>query len=385
MVSSKFLLSLACLSTAFLNASASEVRYKVTTPFAELNTPQTIVTGLNSSGNIAGYVYQNDGTRRAFSYVNGQLSLLPTFGGVNSVANGINELNQIVGWSGTLDPSVSHAFIYSGGNDLTEIGSLGGRNSVGYGINNLGQIAGYTNTTLPFDNDYGALIASKDAGPSLVNLQQHSGRASFAYGINDSGSVVGTILTANGSSQVFIANGNDVKIIPDGQGINTIGIDINSPGQIVGSALQSDGVYHGFFYNGTDTIDLGTLSNEKNVGYGLGTPAYSGADALNDSGVIIGTYGYAGYGGFGFVYSDGQMSDLTSLVDTSGQDKWQFTPRAINNEGQIVAYGYRTNDYYQSYVLLTPYSVPEPGSLSLFSLAFLLAGKQRTKARRKPA
>jgi probable HAF family extracellular repeat protein len=69
--------------------------------------------------------------------------------------NGINEAGQIVGtaYIDDLSSSHTHAFLYSG-RHMLDLGTLGGSDSVATGINNRGQIVGYVITstalTTPF-------------------------------------------------------------------------------------------------------------------------------------------------------------------------------------------------------------------------------------------
>ena len=69
---------------------------------------------------------------------------LGTLGGNLSVAEGINNSGQVVGFSEDLSGN-EHAFLYSNG-IMTDLGTLGGNYSFASGINNSGQIVGYSVT-----------------------------------------------------------------------------------------------------------------------------------------------------------------------------------------------------------------------------------------------
>ena len=69
------------------------------------------------------------------------LGTLP--GGTYSIATGINDRGQVVGYSTLPNNNIYHAFLYSGG-EMTDIGTLGGTHSKANGINDSGQIVGYS-------------------------------------------------------------------------------------------------------------------------------------------------------------------------------------------------------------------------------------------------
>src|SRR6516162_2580566 len=70
---------------------------------------------------------------------------LGTLGGSFSVASGINNGGQVVGFSPLSDGAPSHAFLYSGG-QMLDLGTLGGSGSGANAINDRGQIVGYSET-----------------------------------------------------------------------------------------------------------------------------------------------------------------------------------------------------------------------------------------------
>lgn len=72
------------------------------------------------------------------------MSQLPTLGGDAGSAHAINERGQVIGWSYTVANEV-HAFVWTSKKGIKDLGTLpGDAESVAYGINNLGQVVGYS-------------------------------------------------------------------------------------------------------------------------------------------------------------------------------------------------------------------------------------------------
>jgi probable HAF family extracellular repeat protein len=105
-------------------------------------------TAINNSGTVAGEALSASGYGHAFSYtVAGGMTDLGTLpGGLDSVAEGINDSGTVVGWTGYTPGAQGYgpyyygtdqAFSYSGG-VMTGLGTLGGTSSAAYGINNAG-------------------------------------------------------------------------------------------------------------------------------------------------------------------------------------------------------------------------------------------------------
>jgi probable HAF family extracellular repeat protein len=110
----------------------------------------------------------------------------------------------------------------------------------------------------------------------------------------------------------------------------------------------------------------------------LGGPG-STALAINDSGVVVGASAISGSSNttHAFIYANGKMTDLNSLLPPSFTGVTLFGATNINNLGQIVAYGGTTlGGAMQDYLLSPPgeaplamvTNLPEPSTLTFFSL-----------------
>jgi probable HAF family extracellular repeat protein len=114
--------------------------------------------------------------------------------------------------------------------------------------------------------------------------------------------------------------------------------------------------------------DLGTLGGDLSYAYGI-----------NSSGQVVG-YAYTAddTAPHAFLYSNGSMTDLNSLID-SGSGWALRDAEAINDLGQIVGYGASPSGLTHAF-LLTP--IPEPGTLSLVALGTLALLRRAFNLRR---
>jgi probable HAF family extracellular repeat protein len=315
--------------------------------------------GVNNSGQAVGISYKDGWQRQhAFLYSTGTgMTDLGTLGGLNSYAYGINDSGQVVGTSqpsaevAVLQPTGDayfHAFLYSSGTGMVDLGTLGGWHSAARAINDSGQVVGESYVT---GNDAAhAFLYSSDTG--MIDLGTLGGSVSVAYGINAGGQVVGTARVPDNNSHAFLYS-TDAGMIDLGTlgGAGSTARGINDSGQVVGWASTSADETHAFLYDGDNGMtDLGTLGGSASGGYGI-----------NASGQVVGTAN-----GRAFLYSSGVgMTDLNDLIPLSG---WTLKEaRAINDIGEIVGQGTIGGETHA--FLLTP--IPEPSSVVLAALGLV--------------
>ena len=117
-------------------------------------------------------------------------------------------------------------------------------------------------------------------------------------------------------------------------GATSYGAAINNAGQVTGSADTASGASHAFLYTGGKMIDLGLLPGMASS-EGLG---------LNGKGDVVGTSG-----SHAFLFSNGIMEDLNDrLPATMGLTLDRAI--AINDAGQIVAYGHGADGVEHGYL-----------------------------------
>jgi probable HAF family extracellular repeat protein len=278
-------------------------------------------TAINNSGQVMG----SGGAYGAALYSNGSIVDL---GGLdnNSTAFGMNDLGQVVGFSG------SGAALFSNGT----VTQLGGFETEAFGINNSGQIVGSA-------GPHAALFSNG----AVIDLAPMGG-GSMAFSINDSGQAVGfstwTNSTPNVRHAVLFSNGTVTDL--GSLGDNSVAFSINSAGQAVGTSFIA-GNPHATLFSGGAVTDLGTL-----VSGGI-----SSANNLNNYGLSVGRASSADGGWHAALFRNGTVVDLNNLVNpTLG---WTLIEaNGINDAGQIVCGGMgKVNNTYHT-LLLTPINPP---------------------------
>jgi probable HAF family extracellular repeat protein len=206
-------------------------------------------------------------TCRAFLWRSGHMSALPTLGGNNAQASAMNNRGQITGFAedGTVDSScpanatnnrIQRPVIWEQGkaHALPTVGKDpdGEANS----INDQGEAVGYSGTC-PV-----ALHAVLWRNERTVLALPDLGNGGFAFSINNQGQIVGTVGSADGTTE-FAAlwrNGvlTNLGTLPGD--FAAIAGGINNKGQVVGSTLDSNFSFvHAFIWQDGVMTNLATL------------------------------------------------------------------------------------------------------------------------------
>jgi probable HAF family extracellular repeat protein len=155
------------------------------------------------------------------------------------------------------------------------------------------------------------------------------------------------------------------------------GLAINTSGKVAGisttgALVNQQAVVHAFVTVDSTMVDLGTLG---------GTNSY--ANAINAGGQVTGASDTANGGGNGFLYDNGKMINLNSLLSSNQASLYTITAGVgINDNGQIVADGFVDSTNLEEVFLLNPVNavpLPAAGWRMLSGLGGLgaLAGKRR--------
>jgi probable HAF family extracellular repeat protein len=284
------------------------------------------------------------------------LGTLP--GTVQSVATGINNSGQIIGFTNnTIIPGLapganSQSFLYSNGH-MTSVTPVGGGTAMA--INDSGEVVGGVNVGV---NNSGQIVGS----PFQVPFTSTAGtmtttQASFnPVGINDAGQIAGTIFRPGGGTDAAIYQNGQVFDIGKALGLfgvqtQTVAMGIDRAGDVLFSVFNGN--------NNTNTYMIYKADGSTQTLTGGGPPS-----GMNNLGQVVGNNSF----GYGFLFSNGSYVSLGSLLPPNTVSLWQFLdPSAINDEGEIVGTG-QINGQVHAF-LMTPNATPEPSTLVLLATA----------------
>jgi probable HAF family extracellular repeat protein len=314
--------------------------------------------GINNLGQVVGYTVDRFGNSHAFLWDDEGAHPLPTLSSQRPYAEAyrINDSGQIAG-KAAVDGGQSHAAHWDP-MGIVDIGTLpGGANSFAMDINEAGVVAGSSEAEI----GQSAFTWTKTGGFVDYGNTDPPFRLAVAgfNGINNNGLLVGTTYVLLSPYHAALAREGQrvvVDISPPGRNSVGMAMAVNDAGTIVGYQNGDSGGPQAAIFHGDRTFDvLGTLGLEE-----------SWAADVNESGVIVGR-------AFGivetklvekaFLYENGQMRELHSLLPLNSGWEQLFEAAAINDLGVIVGTG-----IYQGEVrafVATP--IPEPAAWLLLA------------------
>jgi uncharacterized membrane protein len=233
-----------------------------------------------------------------FRYQNNTMTALPTFGGYDGFATGINNRGEIVGWAETTthdstcdSPQVLQfeAALWNKDNKIEELQPYSGDpDGAATAINSAGQavgISGLCGTAVGGASAEHMLLWQNGTATSLPTLGGQYWNTPMD--INDNGDVTGfsdhsgdSVSNPNFTSFIWTKNGGTQDLgTLSGDSVSE-GLGINDRDQIVGVSYPSG---HGFIWAGGTMLDLNNLM-PANSGYTI-----TDAQDINNDGAITGS------------------------------------------------------------------------------------------------
>lgn len=254
---------------------------------------------------------------RGFVWRNDHMTALPTLGGANGFATGVNNRGQIVGWAEntTRDPTCDEF------NDTHQVLQF----EAVIWTREHGRYRAHALPPYPGDLD-GAATA----------INQH-GQVVGISGICD-----GAVGGATAEHMVVWWHGRVLRLVPSlgGSYWNTP-MDINNRGDVVGfSDLPGDGPtapnFNAFFWSARSFRCNGTVEHGGTCNLGVAAgDSVSEALGVNSRDQVVGaSFGAADPFGRAFIWQDGKMTDLNTLVEP-GTTLFLTDAQEINDRGVI--------------------------------------------------
>jgi probable HAF family extracellular repeat protein len=174
----------------------------------------------------------------------------------------------------------------------------------------------------------------------------------LGVGINDSGQIAGTAGSFNSAQAFLYSEGvfHNLGTLPGDYSSAADGI--SNAGQVVGNSDGASGS-HPFLYSNGTMQALGSLAGGGGLAY---------AEGISNNGEVWGTSATSGGSIHAFLYTGGQMLDLTNMLHSLSSSISQYssyTVEGINSQGQILVQAWNSATDYRSF-LLTPEGQPLP-------------------------
>jgi len=338
---------LACLVAAPLRLAAQQPQYTVV-DLGTIGGTFSLAGGLSNSDWVEGFsTVTGDPGPHAVLWRDGTMTDLRTLGGPFSVAAwrpgdtgnaaGGSETGAVDAYSenfcGFGDNLICVPFFWRNSTKkMTALPTLGGNNGFAAGINNPDTVTGEAENTTPEPSCAGTTQVFQFE-PVLWIKGQVQALPTFpgdpvgeALSINDRGQATGWSGTCTASLHTLLWQNGKATDLGNLGGTFSQGVDINNQGQVVGiSFLTGDAVFHAFLWRKGVMTDLGTLPGDVS----------SSGDGINNKGQVVGGSFDASGNSRAYIWQNGVMTDLNTLIPAGSPLYLLEATGTINARGQI--------------------------------------------------
>ena len=340
-------------------AAQDHPRYTVTDLGTLGGGTYSLAGGLSNTGWVEGFSYLSDDTAtHAVLWREGVMTDLGTLGGPNSdAAYRPSDSGNVGGGAenGTPDPYVEDFCGYGTNliclpflwwNDIkkmTPLPTLGGNNGWAAGINDQNEVVGNAENTTKEPTCAGTSQVWQFEPVIWTEGQVHKlptfrgDPVGMAYGINSWGQATGYSGNCTTDFHALLWQDGTVTDLGNlGGKMNNTGVDINNLGQVVGySDLRGDKTYQ---YSGETVYTFHAFLWEKGVMKDLRTlpgDVGSSGDGINNLGQVVGGSWDKEDNDRAILWQNGVMTDLNTLIPPDSPLYLIEATGTINDQGQI--------------------------------------------------
>lgn len=226
--------------------------------------PLSALPKINAMGQVSYSLNPGTGSRGYF-YNGSTVQDIGTLGGADTLAVDLNNAGQVTGGS-TLARGSEHAFVWTAGGGMRDIGVLpGASNARAAAINRHGVVTG-TSEAVPSFPPRAFRWSAAGGMEDLGAFAPGSGSFSSGTALNDAGLITGNSTTANMDGHAFAwTRGGGLLDIDTLGGLDSIGVSVGAAGEVAGNViLDTSFLYHAFLWTpGGSMKDLGTAGGTE--------------------------------------------------------------------------------------------------------------------------